>query len=76
MQILQFPCFFQLETVALWSLCDLMRQVCDAVLYLHDNQLVHCCISSHSIHLVLPTLAKLGNLEYMVQKWVTYSQLK
>lgn len=61
---------FQVEHLEVSSVCDFVRQIADAIIYLHQQNLLHCGITSHAIQLVNPSLAKLSNFEYMVEKWV------
>uniref|UniRef100_T1IH24 Protein kinase domain-containing protein n=1 Tax=Strigamia maritima TaxID=126957 RepID=T1IH24_STRMM len=46
---------------------EILLQICDALVYLHSKLFVHCAVTSHSIHLVTASVAKLGNCGYMVQ---------
>ena len=62
------------EKYGLLKTCRIMRQVCEAVLYLHNQGLLHCGISSHAIHLTDSDVAKLGNFEYAVHKFALLSQ--
>ena len=51
-----------------YMMCEVLRQICDAVLFLHQHALIHCAISSHAVHLVSHGQAKLGNFEYMMDR--------
>jgi inactive serine/threonine-protein kinase TEX14 len=42
-----------------------LQQICDALLFLHSKELLHCSVSSHAVHLVSTGQAKLGCLETM-----------
>ena len=42
----------------------LLRQICEALLFVHHSGLVHCGVTSHAMHLISPEVAKLGNFEY------------
>ena len=59
---------FQAETIDTLTMCEILRQMCDALMYIHQQNLLHCAISSHSIQLVAHGFAKLGNCEYMIEK--------
>ncbi len=61
-------CPIQIENLEVWTMCDLMRQICDAVMFLHQNKLLHTNITSHAVHIVSPHVAKLANFEYMIEK--------
>ena len=50
------------------SICQIMLNVCDALIYLHQMNILHCYVCSHSIFLTTFHTAKLGNLEYAVEK--------
>lgn len=50
------------------SITEIILSVCDALIYLHEQNLVHCYVNSHSIFLTSSHTAKLGNLEYCVEK--------
>ncbi|XP_065923799.1 uncharacterized protein [Magallana gigas] len=49
------------------QILEVCRQICSALLFLHDQNLVHCYVTSHAIGLVNPHQAKLGNFEYMLE---------
>jgi serine/threonine protein kinase len=42
--------------------------VCDALMFLHEHNIVHNYVNSHSIFITDKHTAKLGNLEYAVEK--------
>ena len=44
----------------------LLRQVADALLYLHASGVIHTAVTSHAVHLVAADFAKLGCLEHAV----------
>ncbi|XP_078318256.1 inactive serine/threonine-protein kinase TEX14-like isoform X2 [Crassostrea virginica] len=48
------------------QILEVCRQICSALLFLHDQNLIHCYITSHAISLISPHQAKLGNFEYMM----------
>lgn len=41
----------------------ILQQICDALLFLHCKNLLHCSITSHAVHLISTSQAKLGCLE-------------
>ncbi len=51
--------------------CSVLSQIGGAVVYLHEQALLHCWVTSHAIHLVsaLTFTAKLGNFEYMIDRY-------
>ncbi|XP_014665593.1 PREDICTED: uncharacterized protein LOC106807683 isoform X3 [Priapulus caudatus] len=57
-----------MEAPTVRNTAEVMLQVCEALIYIHEQQLVHCAVSSNSIHLVTPYAAKLANFEYMVPR--------
>lgn len=50
------------------SINEIMLNICDALLYLHEKSIIHCYVNSHSILLTSHYTAKLANLEYAVEK--------
>lgn len=50
---------------------EIMLGVCDALIYLHQHNIIHCYVSSHSIVLTSLHTAKLANLEYAVEKYAS-----
>ncbi|XP_033737804.1 probable serine/threonine-protein kinase DDB_G0280133 isoform X2 [Pecten maximus] len=47
---------------------DILVQICNGIIFLHDQDLLHCYITSHAVFLVSTHIAKLGNLEYAVER--------
>ena len=45
-----------------------MLTICNALIYLHEQNIVHCYVNSHSVLIVSPHIVKLGNLEFAVEK--------
>lgn len=45
----------------------ILEQICDALLFLHSKELLHCSVSSHAVHLVSRGRAKLGCLETLIE---------
>ena len=41
----------------------ILQQMCDALLFLHSKNLLHGSITSHAVHLISSSRAKLGSLE-------------
>ena len=46
---------------------DIAIQVSQAMLYIHDQNYVHCSLSSHAVLMVSMHQAKVGGMEYMIQ---------
>jgi len=53
------------------SACEVLCQVADALIFLHQHNLVHCALSSHAVQLVASNCARLANFEYMLDKYAT-----
>ncbi|XP_046446927.1 inactive serine/threonine-protein kinase TEX14-like [Daphnia pulex] len=51
------------STIPLIKRLLVLQQICDALLFLHSKELLHCSVSSHAVHLVSTSRAKLGCLE-------------
>ncbi|XP_021376358.1 probable serine/threonine-protein kinase DDB_G0280133 isoform X2 [Mizuhopecten yessoensis] len=47
---------------------EILVQICDGIIFLHDQDLLHCYITSHAVFLVSSHTAKLGNLEYAIER--------
>ncbi|XP_013393057.1 uncharacterized protein LOC106160837 [Lingula anatina] len=47
---------------------EILTQICDAIMYIHQQNFLHCSLTSHAIQLVSSHLAKLGNFDYMVEQ--------
>ena len=54
-------------TIPLLKRLLILQQVCDALIFLHSKGLLHCSVSSHAVHLVSSSQAKLGCLETLVE---------
>ncbi len=50
------------------NLVEIISSVCDAIIYLHEQKIIHCYINSHSVLMVTAHTPKLANLEYAVNK--------
>ena len=50
------------------SVFEIAMNVLDALMFLHEHNIIHNYVNSHSIFLTDTHTAKLGNLEYAVQK--------
>ena len=46
---------------------DIACQVCQAMLYVHGQNYLHCNLSTHAVFMVSMHQAKVGNLEYMME---------
>lgn len=55
------------STIPILKRLQILQQICDALLFLHSKNLLHCSISSHSVHLVSTSRAKLGSLETLTE---------
>ncbi|KAK3089274.1 hypothetical protein FSP39_002264 [Pinctada imbricata] len=58
----------KLERIPSTQIKEMSLQIAEAVLFLHDQNLLHCCITSHAVNIINPHLAKLGNFEYMLER--------
>ena len=58
------------------SITDIMLNICEALIYLHEQNILHCYVNSHSILLTTSRTAKLGNMEYAVEKSVEQKRSK
>lgn len=46
---------------------DIACQVCQAMLYVHSQNYLHCSLTTHAVFMVSMHQAKVGNLEYMTE---------
>ena len=46
----------------------IFSQICNALTYIHDQNLVHSLVTSHAIELITANFAKLGNFEYVIDR--------
>lgn len=53
------------------SVCLIIRQIADALIYIHQQNWIHCAVTSHAIQLVSVDSARLTNFEYMIEKYVS-----
>ena len=61
---------FQMERLPSQAIQDIAVQMCNAIIFMHLRGLVHCAITSHAISVVNSSTFKLGNFEYMVERFV------
>ena len=54
------------SSVPLLKRLMVLQQMCDALLFLHSKNLLHCSITSHAVHLISTSRAKLGCLETLI----------
>ncbi|XP_046379013.2 uncharacterized protein LOC124150879 isoform X2 [Haliotis rufescens] len=54
------------ERLPTQNIRDILLQICSALMFLHNQNYIHCNLSSHAINLVTPFNAKLGNFEHMI----------
>ncbi|OQR66382.1 inactive serine/threonine-protein kinase TEX14-like [Tropilaelaps mercedesae] len=47
------------------NLIQMLRQICEAVLFLHESGYVHACLNPHAIAVISPTFAKLTGFEFL-----------
>lgn len=59
-----------MESLEVTSICSIIRQIADALVYIHQQNLIHCAVTSHAIQLVSINSARLTNFEYMIEKYV------
>ena len=69
-------CIFQLERLPTQNVRDILQQICSAIVFIHHQNFIHCGLSSHAVNLVNPYLAKVGNLEYMIETYVSTEPFK
>ena len=58
-----------MEALDCVSVCEVLCQIADALVYLHQHNLVHCALTSHAVQLVARNCARLANFEYMLDKY-------
>ncbi|XP_067672729.1 uncharacterized protein [Haliotis asinina] len=56
----------RIERLPTQNIRDILLQICSALMFLHNQNYIHCNLSSHAISLVTPFNAKLGNFEHMI----------
>lgn len=72
-----FPSFCQQrKSLDDMTLCQIFWQIASGLRFLHDLGYVHCSITSHAVHLVQPTVAKLGNFECMIHRFASFSSVQ
>jgi len=65
-----------LRSFSIKHISEILVSVCDALVYLHEQEIVHCYVNSHSILLVDNHVPKLANFEYAVEKKADEKQRK
>jgi len=60
----------QRERFSLDAIVNICSDVCEALTYLHANDVMNCFVSTLSIMLLTPTIAKLGNFEHSTKRSV------
>lgn len=58
----------QIKAPKLKSIVEIMLTICNALIYLHEQNIIHCYVNSHSVLIVSPHIVKLGNLEFAIEK--------
>eukprot|EP00090_Calanus_glacialis_P012301 TRINITY_DN2079_c0_g2_i4.p1 TRINITY_DN2079_c0_g2~~TRINITY_DN2079_c0_g2_i4.p1 ORF type:complete len:1008 (+),score=235.87 TRINITY_DN2079_c0_g2_i4:42-3026(+) len=53
---------------------DIIIQITDALIFLHNLHFLHCAITSHAIQLVSTSVAKLGQFEFVIDSRQTQTQ--
>ncbi|XP_071132400.1 uncharacterized protein [Mytilus edulis] len=56
----------KLERLSSSHIHDITYQISSALVFLHEQNVIHCFVTSHAIMLVNPHCAKLANFEYVV----------
>lgn len=65
---LHYVLYEQMDRLPMTYVRDIARQVCEALLFMHNQNCLHCGLSSHAIFLVSKHQAKVGCLEHMVER--------
>jgi len=66
----------QHERLSLSMTVTILSDICDALTYMHDLNLVHGLVSAHAIQMVTATFAKLGNFEFSVDRSVILTSVE
>ena len=64
---------FQFERMSTNVVFESGRQICDALIFLHDQHFVHTYITSHAVFLTNTHTIKIGNFEHMVERYDLWS---
>ena len=60
----------QHEKLTLALTVTIFCHICNALMYMHDQNLVHGLVTAHAIQLITANFAKLGNFEYTIDRLV------
>ena len=60
----------QSKGVKIRNLVEIISSICEAIIYLHEQKILHCYINSHSVLMVTAHTPKLANFEYAVHKYL------
>ena len=55
------------KSMPLLKRLGILAQICEALVFLHSKELLHCSVSSHAVHMVTSSFAKLGNFETLTE---------